>query len=127
MKNKFKKTEKEFESWANDILKRLQTILLLDSFTLQPIEKSGSKASESKLNYPYRDIQIRYSEDLFKDWENEKFNDAIQVLIHEMVHPLTDPLYCVSMDRFVSRDQIENEREGLTDYIANIVIRNIQI
>ncbi len=117
----------KFEKWANSELLKIQGILLLNHFTLQPISskiESKSARAECKLNYPYKDINVCYSEELMKEWEEGKVGDVFQILVHEMCHPLTDPLYCVGMERMVSKDQMENEREALTDHIANIIIKN---
>ena len=52
---------------------------------------------------------------------NDKDNkNSERRIIHEFCHIITDPLYAVVLD-FPSKKQIENERERLTDHIAQIV------
>lgn len=115
----------KFEEWANTQLKVLQEKLLLTHFTLQPIIASKKNCSECLFAYPYKDIQVRYSVDVLQDFIDGNTRDAFQVLVHEMCHPLTDPLYGVATDRYCNKTQMENEREALTDHIANIVLKHI--
>lgn len=49
--------------------------------------------------------------------------EALATLIHEYIHPLTDPLYCKARSRYVTHDELNDEREALTDHIANIIIK----
>lgn len=44
-----------------------------------------------------------------------------KILLHEMIHALTDEFYSKSTERFVSRTEIEDSRESLTDHITNVV------
>lgn len=123
-----KKTHKEFEKWALPYLKKFQKILLLQHFSPLKIEyEPGMKEASAKctFHYPYQSITVRYSDDLFKDWQ--KGINVTPTLLHEMCHPLTDPLYSVGYDRYVTKDQLENEREKLTDHIANIILENIKL
>lgn len=118
------KTErKEFEAWCNKTLKEYQSILMLDDFRLLPIEKSESEASESAFRYPYKNIQIRYSKEVEDDYKAKKYDEARITLMHELCHTMTDPLYDKALQRMVSRNEIEDERERLTDHIANLVFR----
>jgi hypothetical protein len=120
-----KKQQKDFEKWATPILNKLQDTLLLHDFQPLTIEAKYDirVVAQCELNYPYKSITIQYSESLLKDWVAGKKEKVKGVLVHEMCHPITDPLYCKSTNRFVSKDEIEDERERLTDHIANILIR----
>lgn len=120
-----KKDEKQFEKWAMPFLKKAQKILLLEHFhpiTLRFDPKE--KRPFCNLDYPYQCIKIAYTSELLEDWEKKKFTQVKATLLHEMVHPLTDPFYANGYDRFVTKDTIENEREKLTDHIANIILKN---
>lgn len=118
------KKKKEFEIWANKQLKEIQNVLLLNDFRLMPISISKDpNVSTSSFRYPYKEIIIRYAPEVYEDWENGNKDQAMSVLIHEMLHPLTDKIYAVAHDRFVTNTTLENERENLTDHIANIIIK----
>ena len=118
------KKNKKFEKWALTELKKLRTVLLLEDFTPLSIEPSGKKnTSECEVAYPYKSITIKYSEQVLDDFLKNKKENAIQVLTHEMCHPITDGLYTKASNRFVSKDEIEDERERLTDHIANILLK----
>lgn len=124
-----KRTEKQFEAWCNKKLIEIQKVLLLDSFTLNPIEKmpeadmKNGAYAHSQFSYPYKDITVRYTPPMFKDWKDGNEKEVIGTLIHEMVHPITDPLYGVGFDRFSTKEQLNNEREACTDHFANIIIK----
>jgi len=76
---------------------------------------------ECKVSYPYLNVIIDYSDKAYQEWIKGK--DMIPYIVHEMCHPITDPLYCKANERYVSKNEILDERELLTDYICNIVLR----
>lgn len=119
------KNRKEFESWAQKELEKWQQKLLLNDHTLSPIEKSDDNSSKCVLRYPYKDIEIKYSEYVFECWKKRKKNEATSILIHELCHVFTDPFYCKATSRYISKDDMEDERERLVDHITNIVTKNI--
>lgn len=122
-----KKRNKQFEQWAMKKLKKIQKVLLLQDFHPLELEPSCTKASESEIHYPYKTITIRYSDDLLDDFKKKKYEKVIGVLVHEMCHPITDGLYSKAVSVFRTKDEVEDERERLTDAIANIVLKNVVI
>lgn len=114
---------KELEKYLNNELKRLQKVLLLNDFYLNDVEyrKDLEGYLETAFLYPYKIIEIRYSDLVIRDWKEGKRKFKHE-LIHELCHSITDPLYSVAWDRWVTKDQINNERERVTDNIANLVI-----
>lgn len=122
-----KKTKKDFEVWANKQLKDIQKILLTHDYQLDPIKSAGDETtSHSVYRYPYKDIEIAYADSIFDFWSKGNVDDAYRVLLHEMIHPITDKLYGVGYDRFASKSQIENEREQLTDHFTNVIFNLIK-
>ena len=120
-----KKKQKDFEKWAMPVLKKLQRILLLEHF--EPISiKFGCKNSyaECECDYPYQSIHIKYSQNMLDDFKKKEYKSITNSLAHEMSHPITDPIYSKANSRYVSKDEITDERERLTDHIANIVLKN---
>lgn len=75
---------------------------------------------ECVFNYPYLNVTINYSEKALKEWSSGK--DMTPYVVHEMCHPITDPLYAKATARYTSRDEITDERELLTDLICNIAL-----
>lgn len=113
------------EAWAMPILQDLAKKLLLDDFaplTFKYGVQDRDATAESNVSYPYKTIHIKYSDDMVKDFKEGI--DVTATLIHEMCHPLTDPLYCKGINRYSSRNEINDERERLTDHIANIISKN---
>ncbi|MCP5375208.1 MAG: hypothetical protein H6743_03830 [Rickettsiaceae bacterium] len=117
---------KEFENWALKKLEKIQKVLLLEDYYPITISFKEDKTAtaQAKFNYPYKSIDIFYSQGLLDNYVEKKYSFIIGVLIHEMVHSLTDPLYDCGYQRFLAKDQLENEREKLTDHIANIILKN---
>ena len=116
---------KKFEDWANKKLKMIQKIMLLEHFNLNPIEHKKTKAyAESATHYPYKEITIYYGDALLEFWDKKDLKSIIDILTHELCHPLTDGLYVKGTNRYSTLDEIADERESLTDHIANILIRH---
>lgn len=116
---KSKKTEKQFEKWIIDAVKHYKPMLGLDLQIIEVEKVPDISYLQIKCTYPYLDPTIGYSEHAFKDWAKGKVRrDRI---LHELCHALTDPIYCKAISRYVSKDEITDERERLTDTIAMIV------
>ena len=121
------KDQKKFEKWAMVYLKKLSKILLLEHFT--PIEITLSKKMKNGVlaefgwSHPYQTISIYYHQDLLEDFKKGKKTSIVGVLAHEMCHALTDPLYEHAIRRYVEKDAVNDEREKLTDHIANIILK----
>lgn len=116
-----------FEKWAQPILKKYQKILLLDDHTLTFSYDSKLKNDtfmEHDFNYPYKITDIRYGDTALKYFKEKKYKRLKEILIHELCHSLTDPLYEYAYTRFTTKDALSNERERLTDHITNIIIKH---
>ena len=107
------------------IVNRFIPILLLQRHTFE-LERNaeGDNSNAFMLctfNYPYLNVTIKYSQKAFQEWRNGK--DMTPYIVHEMCHPITDPLYAKSTSRWSTHDEIKDERENLTDLICNIVLK----
>ena len=120
-----KNKNKKFENYVYKVIKKYSKILLLDKHTweLQYGCENENSLMECVYNYPFLNVTINYGNKVISYWKEKK--DIIPFIVHEMCHPITDPLYSKSTDRYVSKNEILDERERLTDYICNIVIKNI--
>jgi len=126
MKKNQEKTYKDFEIYIHSIIQKFTPILLLQRHIFK-VEKrkssdEGDVIMECKYTYPYLNPTIRYSEKAFKDWENGE--DMVPYILHEMIHPITDPFYAKSIERFATHREILDERENLTDLICNIILKS---
>lgn len=117
-----KETKRHFEKKYTPFIEQVAKVLLLDS--QHPIELKAKELKNSWATfdsaYPYKSITINYSQELTKE-PDRKIKD---VLIHEMCHALTDPLYLKGNSRYVTTDELNDVREELTDHLANVVIKN---
>jgi len=118
---------KDFEKYCYKVIYKYSKILLLDKhlFRLEYPTENKEAVMECVCNYPYLNVTLKYGDLALKEWKKKK-EDCIPFVVHEMCHVITDPLYCKSIRRFVSRDEIGDEREKLTDYISHIVIKGLK-
>jgi hypothetical protein len=119
IKNKL--TEKE-KTEVKNLVKKYKKILGLDIYDLtieEGVQDDGALA-ECVFRYPYLDNTIRINVLSYRKENKEKRE---KVIIHELCHVITDPLYSKANSRYVSKDEILDEREKLTDCIANIVYK----
>lgn len=119
------KSNKKLEKWAILKLEKIQKVLLLNDYYPLNIEPSGKEnVSECEYTYPYKSINIRYSDDVSKSFDKKEYSTVLDILTHEMCHVLTDPLYTKGIQRYLNKNEYEDERERLTDHIANIIRKN---
>ena len=112
------KTEKDFVSWIRENIKYYVPILGLELHEIE-IEASEDQYMGMKCTYPYLDPILWYSKKSFKDWTEGKLKK--DRILHELCHILTDPFYCKAISRYVSENEIRDEREKLTDTFAAII------
>ena len=115
---------KEFEKWANGKIKKYQKILLLQHFRFDfGFDKEMKKETgmTCEFRYPYLDVEISYGTKAELRWKKKKLSLLENVIIHEMIHVITDELYSKATGRFLTRVEIEDARERTTDHIANII------
>ena len=117
-----KKTKKEFEKLLHEMIAEYAKILMLThhTFTVEYGCNNKSSFMEFKFSYPYLNSKILYSDKALKCWQ--KGEDMLPYLLHELCHGLTDPFYSKAASRYVTKDEVEDERERLTDHICNIVL-----
>lgn len=116
-----KKTEKDFVAWIKKQIDYYKPILGLDIIDVNVVPINNNNYMETVCSYPYIDSEIRYSSRAFENWKTGILKK--DRILHELCHLITDPLYCVGLDRFSTKDQIENERERLVDTISAIIRR----
>jgi hypothetical protein len=118
------RTEKDFIAYISKKIEEWKSILLLErcEFSIEKKKRQSDSYMEINVNYPYLNPTLYYSSQSLEDFI-EKSDDAFieQVIIHEMCHCITEPLYDKSIRRFVSVEEMKDERELLTDLITNIL------
>jgi len=113
-------TKKDFEKWATKVAKEYMPRLGLSLMEVQFKNNNDIEFVDVGCRYPYQDIiYIKYNDSAYNDW---KVGDLSKyIIVHELCHILTDPLYCKATQRFVSSREIEDERELLTDKLMTII------
>jgi len=115
------KTKKDFINWIKDQIKFYSPILGIDLHRIDVEEKQTTTYLEIGCTYPYLDSTIYFCNKSFEDFKSGKLTrDRI---LHELCHIITDPLYCKCNQRYVSKDEVLDERERLTDALAVIIRR----
>lgn len=116
------KERKEFIEWAEKKYKKYEKVLKLQSYKVRIVFKNdlGNSLMQCTSRFPYKDPDVFYNNHTIEVWKKDK-NEVERCLVHEMCHILTDAFYCKSLKRFTTQDEIEDERENLTDTIALIV------
>lgn len=119
--------EAQLKKWVAQMYEKYKAVLFIEKFHLK-VEKDEREGRylASEFNYPYLDIKILYSEKYLKDWLVDK-RDAERRLIHEFCHTITDPYYSVTTERYVTKPQLEDARERLTDHIAQIINKHFNL
>lgn len=114
----------KIEQYIMEIIEKYTPILLLQRhiFEIEKAPASQKAFMECLSNYPCLDATIRYSEECITEWKKGK--DIVPYILHEMCHLLTEPLYTKAVYRYVTKDEISDERENLTELICNIIIKN---
>ena len=111
--------EEQYKKWIRQMYDKYKSVLFIEKFHLKVEKSNNDDYLACRFNYPYLDAVILYSEKSFQDWKKDK-KDLERRIVHEFCHVITDPFYSVAMN-FPSRSSLENERERLTDHIAQIV------
>lgn len=115
----------KFIDWCLNEAWRIQKHLDLTSYRislkLKPEEKiEDDFAFEINIKFPYQEATLKWTENTYKDWLDDK-KKVTKYLLHEMLHILLQPLYEAAADRFTTPKQLDNLNEELTDKLTNIL------
>ncbi len=115
-----KKTKKDFEKWAIKVAEVYMERFGLSLMEVKLNNNNSVEFLEVGSRYPYKDIvYIQYNDSAYNEWLKGTLSKYF--IVHEILHTLTDPLYCKAKQRFVSETEIEDEREILTDTLMTII------
>lgn len=113
---------KDFIKWIKAQISFYSPILNIVGQDIEVEFDESVNFMEISFTYPYLEPTIRFSEKSFGEWQMGKMKK--DRILHELCHILTDPLYCKATYRYASKDEINDERERLTDTIC-IIIKNL--
>ena len=107
-----------FQEYIHSVIAEYAPVLRLQHFTFE-VEKVEKKYMECHFCYPYLSATVRYGEEAEKDYDHGK--PMAHIIVHELCHLITDPLYSRAFDRFTTESALEDERERVTDHVAKVV------
>ena len=118
----------KFTNWCLDEGWRIQKLLDLTNYririNLKPEKTNDDYAFEIKVNYPYHNATLKWQEDTFHTWKEDK-KKVSEYLLHEMLHILIQPLEQLTYARYVTAPGISNEVESLTDHLTNLLRHHV--
>lgn len=108
------------KEWILKEMKKWQKVLHLEDMTLTVEYEKINAIMQAECRYPYKEIILKYHDAMVQEIKTNK-QQAQRTVLHEMLHAVTDPLYSKGYSRFISENEIENEREAVTDKLTNII------
>jgi len=116
------KADKKFETWVRKQVEYYKSYLGLQLLTIEIRKSDTEKYLSIGCRYPYLEPFIWYSKEAVSEWEAG--NLTKKEVLHELCHIITDPLYIKATRRCVTTNEIEDERERLTDTIC-VILNNL--
>lgn len=114
-----KHTEKDFINWVNSIVDSYKDTLGLGLCEITVKKGEVTEYLSFGINHPYLDSNLYYSDKALEDFKKGTLSKW--AIVHEMCHAITDRFYSVASDRYIGKNELEEEREHLTDTIAAII------
>lgn len=112
-------TKKDLHAEVRKLWGKYSKILHLTEFKPEfKIDDNIEAMAQVSVSYPYKSPLVTLNSIKLIDAPKE---EREQVMIHEFIHLLTNPLYAKATTRYVSRNEVEDEREALTDHLTSIV------
>jgi len=116
------KNRKDFIIWINKQIEYYKPILGIDLIDIDVEFKESTDFLEINNVYPYHDTMLWFGQKAKDRWVEGRIDKS--VILHELCHIITDPLYDKGFKRFVTDDELGEERERLTDRMS-LIIRNL--
>lgn len=113
---------KETKEWIEKQIKYYKKYLDINLQNVLVEYDSNVYYLEITHTYPYLEPIIKFSDEVIKKHKRGKL--AKDRILHELCHIITDPLYSKAISRYVSKDEILDERELLTDKIT-VILNNL--
>ena len=117
-----KTTKKDFIKWIEKQIDYYKPYLGIDLQNIVVKEKDECEYLEITFTYPYLEPVIEFSDKAFESWKIGELPK--ERILHELCHILTDPFYAKAISRYVGKEEIEDERERLTDTIC-VILHNL--
>jgi len=113
---------KELEEFILSVIKEFTPIMFLERNSINVKYDKEVNYLECGLHYPYLDTSIIYNNKVVKSFLKNELKDLRYQIVHELCHIITDPLYTKATYRYLGKNELEDEREHLTDLISKIVL-----
>lgn len=77
--------------------------------------------AEIDIDITYESAKITVYKHMLDKWNNKEYEDIENIILHELCHLVTEPMYEAALDRYTSAAEIEHSREWLTERINKII------
>lgn len=111
----------KYEKWLYKQWAKWAPVLLIERHDVV-FKRDDNEYMTCSFNNPYLDIVITWSKASRKRWRRNKA-EHLNDVVHEFCHIITNPLYGKATSRYLHREELEYEREQLTDHIRRIVYK----
>lgn len=125
--------QEDFKSWVELKFKEVMKHFLVDFCFIDfsymdcaPDNRDGSVVFTVNANEKYHQMGIRIYPVAMRMWAEGKANQLIDGIVHECAHLHTDRLMKLAEDRFVTREQVMDANEYLTEVVAQYIRLHIK-
>lgn len=123
------------KDWVMEVIKEASREIgcenyyfVLELANNQPSRENGSIAvMEIVENTPYKQAKITLFPCTLEMHKNGNKKILLMSLLHELCHLKTNKIYDAAVDRFSSKDLIDNLNEGLTDEISHLLEKVLKL
>jgi hypothetical protein len=114
-------TKQQAKKWIEQKAEKYKQTLFLSGYNLNvEYKNTNDSIMRARPTFPYKEMCLEFGDEMINEIRTNK-KQAERIVLHEVVHTLTDPLYIKGTRRFISDQEIEDEREALTDKITMIL------
>lgn len=132
-----KEWEPKYRKWCRDLIRELQWKMSINLYEIGiEWEKAPKKkddfqkandhcvTGEISTNHRYYSAVIKLYPNALEIWKGGDKRKCAEVIVHEMCHIITDPLYKIAYQTSndLNHDFVEDIREQTTQHLSNILM-----
>lgn len=130
MSSKKEVISKSYKQFVRKIVSEAKPLMLLQIYGVDifyDMEDKGS-AAEIKVNNKYYTAAIFCHKNLYDHYKGGDKNRVIEMIVHELSHIITEPLYVFAVDAATnsSHKHLETIREQTTEQVCWLVVDDVK-